>query len=163
VYPLGTSRGCGPVEVYAQWISSGYSIRPSNIYEGQLTLWNASDASSSRKGVKGLLSVSNRKLALFSSVSKILNMSPQFTDGKCLRSRISIGGETLSLGSDHRNSEAITSHVVDEMYKLPEALVELILSSQRMSLMPRSWSVLKWRKWSTHLDPIDRKGAGICD
>jgi hypothetical protein len=69
------------------------------IYQGQLTERNASGASSSRKGVKGLLSVSNRwKLALVSLVSKILNMSSQFTGGECLRSGMSIGGETLSSG-----------------------------------------------------------------
>ena len=115
------------------------------IYQGQLTEWNASDASSSRKGVKGLLRMSNGcKLALVSLISKVLNMSSQFDDGECPRSGMCIGGEILSSaawGSDHRNSDAITSRVVDEKYKPPETPVELLLSSQWMSLIPRSWWV----------------------
>lgn len=110
------------------------------IYQGQLTDWDASDASSSRKGVKGLLKMSNRReLALVSLISKVLNMSSQFNDGECPRSGMCIGGETLSSaawGSDHRNSDAITSRVVDEKYKPPETPSEFMLSSQWMSLMP---------------------------
>lgn len=103
------------------------------IHQGQLTEWNASDASSSRKGVKGLLSVSNRrKLALISLISKVLNMSSQFDDGEYPSSGMSIGGETLSSawGNDHKNSDAIKSRVVDEKNGLPETPVGLILLSQ---------------------------------
>ena len=88
--------------------------------QGQLTEWNASDASSSRKGVKGLLRMSNgRKLALVSLISKVLNMSSQFDNGECPCPGMCIGGETLwsvGWGSDHRNSDAIASRVVDEKY-----------------------------------------------
>ncbi len=140
------------------------------LYQGQLTEWNASDASSSRKGVKGLLSVSNRrKLALVSLISKVLNMSSQFDDGECLSSGMSIGGETLTSvwGSDHMNSDAITSRIVDEKNKLPEAPVELMLLSQWVSLMPIVVGVRVWFKWrgvmTTQLNPVDKKGEGICD
>ena len=131
------------------------------VYQGHLTIWNASDASSSRKGVKGLLSVSNScKLALVSLVSKMLNISSQFADGKRIRSGMSVGGESFSLGwgSDHRNSDAITSRVVDEVYMLPETPVELMLPLQRMSLMPRSWWVYEFvfSGMTTQLDPITR-------
>ena len=97
-------------------------------------------------------------------------MSSRFVDGKGLRSGMSIGGETPSLGwgSDHRSSDAITSRVVDEMYKLPGALVEPLLSSQRVSLMARSWWVHEFvfsgvSGMTTQLDPVDSKGAGICN
>lgn len=113
------------------------------INEGQLTERNASGASSSEKGVKGLLSMSNRwKWPSVSLESKILNMSSQSTGEEFPRSGMFIGGETLLGGaSDRKNSDAMTNRVVDEMYKLPEAPVVLVLSSQRASTMPRSWWV----------------------
>ena len=135
------------------------------IYQGPLTGWNASDASSSRKGVKGLLSVSNRcKLALVSLISKVLNMSSQFDDGECLSSGISIGGETW--GNDHRNSDAIKGRVVDEKNKLPGTPVELMLLSQWMCLTPIVVGVGVWFKWrggmTTQSNPVHKKEEGVC-
>jgi hypothetical protein len=57
-------------------------------------------------------------------VSKSLNISSQFAGGECLRLGVSIGGETTSSGwdSNHRISDAIMRHVVDELGNLCKPL-----------------------------------------
>ena len=64
-------------------------------------------------------------------------MSSEFVRGECLRSGMSIGGETLSRwGGDHKNSDVITSRVIDEMYRVPEIPVGPVLSSRWSSFRP---------------------------
>ena len=74
-----------------------------------------------------------------------------------------IGGETLSSGwgSEHRNSDAMTSRVVDEMYE-PEGTPVTLMLSQRSSSPNRGAEEFKWPSGiAIHLGPIDGKSADI--